>query len=443
GLGTAPLSTQPLELVVDARLLVWTLIASLGAALACSVLPAFRLTGSSEVADLRHQTAGSPRLRLARSLVAAQIAVSMPLLVGAVLFLQTLANLVRVELGFNPSGLSYLRLDPVAAGVPAPEHAAIYQSVLARLRAVPGVRSATLMENVFLSGITSNTGVTIDGERRSLYMNAVGPDFTETLGMRLLAGRAPDARDVAGAPRTAAINEAAARLLFGSASPLGRTVDLGGGSSVEVVGVVSDSLYDGRRADVRPIMFDSALQRPGFGGHHLVIRTAVPVAALESDIRQALAGVHRDLPVPEIRTQAAQVGDSIARERVFTQVLMLFGGFALLLAGLGLHGMTAYAVSRRRSEFGVRVALGARPGQVLWLVLRQVVALAAIGLCAGIPLSLAVAPVVSSVLFGVEPTEAWAVATASVAMLAVAIGSGLVPARRAATMDPLAALRTE
>ena len=442
GLGTAPLSTQPLEVVVDARLVAWTLGVCLVAALACSLLPALRLTRSSAVTYLRHQTAGAPRLLVGRWLVAVQIAVSVPLLVGAALFLQTLANLGRVELGFDPQGLAFFKLDPAATGAPEDQHAAIYRQALERLRAVPGVSSVTLMENVFLSGITSNSSVTVDDERLSLYMNAVGPDFLETMGMRLLAGRVPDERDGPGQPQVAAINEAAARRLFGSTPPLGQSITLGS-RQVEVVGVVSDSLYDRQRSEVRPTMFDSALQRPGFGGHNVVLRTSMAASGLEPLLRQAVADVHRDLPVPEIRTQVAQMQASIVRERVFTQLLTIFGGFALLLASLGLHGVTAYSVSRRRSEIGVRVALGARPGQVLWLILRQVVVLAMAGLALGIPLAVTVAPVVGTLLYGVAPTNAALIASASLVMLAVAVGAGLMPARRAARMDPLSALRTD
>ena len=442
GLGTAPLSTQPLEVVVDAPLVAWTLGVSVVAALACSLLPALRLTRSSAITHLRHQTAGAPRLLVGRWLVAVQIAVSVPLLVGAALFLQTLANLGRVELGFDPQGLAFFKLDPVATGTPEEQHAAIYRQVLERLRAVPGVSSVTMMENVFLSGITSNSSVTVDDERLSLYMNAVGPDFLETMGMRLLAGRVPDERDGPGQPQVAAINETAARRLFGTTPPLGQTITLGS-RQVEVVGVVGDSLYDRQRAEVRPTMFDSALQRPGFGGHNIVVRTSMPAAGLEPLLRQAVAGVHRDLPVPEIRTQVAQMQASIVRERVFTQLLTIFGGFALLLASLGLHGVTAYSVSRRRSEIGVRVALGARPGQVLWLILRQVVVLAVAGLALGVPLAVTVAPVVGTLLYEVAPTNAALIASASLVMLAVAVGAGLMPARRAARMDPLSALRTD
>ena len=173
------------------------------------------------------------------------------------------------------------------------------------------------------------------------------------------------------------------------------------------------------------------------------LRTNVPVEALEPQLRRAVAEVNRDLPVPQVRTQVAQIQDSTIRERVFTEMLMLFGGFALLLACIGLHGVTSYSVARRTSEMGIRLALGAQRRQVLWLVQRQVIVVALAGLAIGVPLALLAAPLVGALLFGVAPTDYQAVVVAGVIMLVVATGAGLMPARRAARMDPLKALRTE
>jgi ABC-type antimicrobial peptide transport system permease subunit len=212
---------------------------------------------------------------------------------------------------------------------------------------------------------------------------------------------------------------------------------------IEIVGVVSDSLYERQRSEVKPTFFDSAFQRPGYGGHTIVFRTSTPVEKLEPLLRHAIASVHRDLPVPEIKTQMAQLRESTMRERVFTGMLTLFGGFALLLASIGLHGVTSYSVARRTSEMGIRLALGAQRGQVLWLVLRQVVLLAVVGLVIGVPLAMLLAPLAGSLLFGVAPTDFVVIGGAALVMLLVASGAGLLPARKAAKMDPLKALRTE
>jgi predicted permease len=445
GLGTAPLATQPLEVTVDLPLIGLTLGASVVAALLFSLLPAIRITRrDAGTADLRQQVVGArtPKLTLGRALVALQIAVSVPLLVGALLLLRTLGNLGRVDLGFDPEGIVFFRLDPASTGAPQSQHAGVYLDLLDRLAAVPGVTSTTLIENALLSGWTSNNRVTVDGREQNLYMNAVGPGFLETMGMRLLAGRAPGVQDGPGSPPVAAINETAARQLFGDGSPMGRTMIVGS-RQVEIVGLVSDSLYDRQRAAVRPTMFDSALQRPGYGGHHVVLRTAVPVESIEAPIRRAVADLHRDLPVPRLQTQRAQMEETTIRERVFAQLLTIFGAFALLLATIGLHGVTSYSVARRTNEIGVRMALGARRQQVLWLIERQVVLLAAVGLTIGVPMAIALAPSVGSLLFGVAPTDAGTIALSGGLMLAVALAAGLLPARRAATLDPLQALRSE
>ncbi len=235
------------------------------------------------------------------------------------------------------------------------------------------------------AGLTSGTSLNIDGTNRQILMNAVGPGFVETMGMRLLGGRSIAFSDVEGAPRVGLVNETAVRTLFGGAWPVGRRVGMGR-AEIEIIGVVSDTRYRDRRTEIQPVLFDSAFQRPGYGGHHVALRTAAALATLEPEIRRTVASVNRQLPVPDLRTQIAEMDETTGRERVFTQVLSVFGGFALLLASIGLYGITAYSVARRTREIGLRVALGSQPGQVLWLFLRQVGWLAVLGISLGIPL---------------------------------------------------------
>ncbi len=443
GLGTAPLSRQPLEVSVDGVLMAGTLALSVLVTVVFSLLPALRLSRAT-THDLKHQVTGAetPKLTLGRVMVAVQVAITLPLLVGAVLFLRTMANLTAVDLGFDPAGIAYFKINP-ATVAPTPEgQALVYQQVVEAVRRVPGVRAATLVENALLSGITSNTGIEIDGRRVSLYINAVGPDYLDTIGVRLLAGRVPGHQDGPGRPRVAAINETGARALFGDGPALGRVIPFSS-YSIEVVGIVADTLYDQPRAPVRPTLFPSALQRPGYNGHHVVVRSGVPAASLEPLLRDAVAGVSRDLPVPEIKTQLAQVRDLTMRERVLTQVLTAFGAFAVLLACIGLNGVTAYAVARRTSEIGVRMALGATPGAVRWMILRQVGRLTIAGLVVGLPLAWWTGPLFGSLLFQVSPTDPRVFAAAAVALMAVALAAAWWPARRAARLDPLRALRSE
>jgi predicted permease len=442
GLGASFLGTLKMEVQVDVRLVAQTVgLASL-AAVIFALLPGLRLTRVDPGAHLKHQAAGatSPKLTLGRALMALQIAVSVPLVVGAALFLRTMFNLGSVDLGFDPRNLVYFRLNPSYSGAMADQTARIYLDVLDRLRAVPGVTAATLIENPLMSGIESNNTMTSDGVSTSVLMNAVGPGFFDTMGMRLIAGRAPDARDTSTRANVGVVNETAVRHLFGGASPVGRMVRMGR-RDVEIIGVVSDSRYQRARSAVAPVLFDAALQRAGFGGHHVVLRTAVPAASLDAAIREAVAGVNRDLPVPDLRTQVAQMEATSARERVFAQLLTIFGAFALLLASIGLYGVTSYSVARRTNEIGVRVALGAKPAQILWLALRQVFLLAGAGLALGVPAALLAARPVASLLYGVSPGDATIVVASAFVMLAVAVAAGLGPSLRAARLDPLIALR--
>jgi hypothetical protein len=298
------------------------------------------------------------------------------------------------------------------------------------------------MENALMGGIVSNGRIEVDGESHMLYRNAVGPAFVETLGVELLAGRVPGRQDGRDAPRVGAVNRTAVREIFHGENPVGRILHVGG-SDVRVIGILEDTPYQTRRAEIPPTLFESALQRAGYGGHHIVLRTNVPAARLEWAVRDVVGRVHPDLPVPELRTQTGIMAESSARERVFTQLLTLFGLFALLLASIGLYGVTSYAVTRRTSEIGVRVAVGARGGQILWMILRQVALLAGIGLVVGVPMSLALGPLVGSLLFGVAPMDPATVALASLTMVGVALGAGLLPALRASRLDALRALRTE
>lgn len=440
-LGPGGVGQGQLQAAFDPWVLAATAVLGMATTVVFGLLPALRLARLDPAAWLKDRGAGasSPRLTTGRFLIALQIAVSVPLVVGAALFLRSMANLGAVELGFDPDGLVSFKVDPGFARVPEEDYPRLYQELLARIQDVPGIRSATLMENTLMSGIVSNTTVSVDDRSVRLFVNAVGPAFVETLGMHLLAGRMPGIQDDLDAPLVGAVNETAVRVLFGGASPVGRMLSVGS-RSYHIIGVVNDTPYRDRREPVPPTLFPSALQRNGWGGHHVVVRTALGPARLEPLIREAVYRVDPALPVPELSTQSALIAQSSAKERVFMQLLTLFGGFALLLAGIGLHGVTSYAVTRRTSEIGVRIAVGARPRQILWLVLRQVVALAMAGLAVGIPLALAVGPLVGSLLFGVVPTSPRMVTAAVAALLGVAAAAGLLPALRAARLDPLVAL---
>jgi hypothetical protein len=262
------------------------------------------------------------------------------------------------------------------------------------------------------------------------------------MGASLLEGRMPGLRDGPDAPPVGVVNQAAIREIFGGRSPVGRTLRTGG-LDVQIVGVVNDMPYRNARDPVPSTLYQSAFQRKPWGGYHVFLRTGTALARLEGPLRAAVAEIDPDIPVPRIRTQTELIAQAGAKERAFTQLLTVFGGFALLLASIGLDGVTSYAVTRRTNEIGVRVAVGATPGEILWMVLRQVVVLAVAGLMVGVPAAMAGAPFVRSLLYGVAPTSPVAIAAAATVMLATAVGAGLLPALRAARLDPLVALRRE
>jgi predicted permease len=443
-LGAGAFGNAELRVSVDPLVIGMSTALGVAATLLFGLLPALRLTRLDPMAWLKDRAAGAsnPRLTVGRVLIAAQVAVSLPLVVGAGLFLETVHHLAGVPLGFDPTGIVEFKMDPGYTKRGEAQYAQLYTEVLARLRQIPGVSSATVMENALMSGVVSNTSIEVDGVRHMLYKNAVGPGFVETLGMRLLEGRMPGLQDAGDAPVVAAVNQAAVKELFGGASPVGLMLRVNH-QDIRIVGVVNDVPYRNQRVPVPPTLYDSALQRNGYGGDEVILRTDVPLALLEPAVREAVSQIDPDLPVPELRTQVGLMAESTARERVFTQLLSVFGAFALLLASIGLHGVTSYSVTRRTSEIGVRIAVGARPVQIVWMVLRQVVILAGIGLILGIPASLAAGPLVRSLLYGVAPTDLVVISAAALVMLSVALAAGLLPARRAARLDALVALRTE
>jgi predicted permease len=443
-LGSGAFGDIEIQVSLDLQGFALAVMLAAVATIASGLLPAIRLSGIDPIGWLRKQGSGgtTPRLRAGRMLIAVQIAVSVPLVVGAILFLSTLANLGSVQLGFDPRGVVSFQVDPSYTRLLQEQHPRLYQALLARVQQVPGVRSVTLVENAPMSGIVSNSSIDVDGKSVTLYRNAIGPAFLETMGATLLEGRMPGVQDSQDAPPVGVVNQAAVREIFGGASPVGRTLRTGG-VDVQIVGVVNDMPYRNRRDPVPSTLYQSAFQRSAWGGYHVFVRTAAPLARLEGPLRAAVADIDADIAVPHIRAQTQIIAQASAKERVFTQLLTIFGGFALLLASIGLHGVTSYAVTRRTSEIGVRLAVGATPRQILWMVLRQVIVLAGVGLVVGVPAAIAGAPLVGSLLYGVEPTSPAVVTAAATVMLVVAVAAGLVPALRAAQLDPLVAVRTE
>ncbi|HTM24244.1 MAG TPA: ABC transporter permease [Vicinamibacterales bacterium] len=444
--GAGPIA---MTLSADWRTLAVTAAVACAATVLFGVLPSVRLVRRDITPAMKSAVAvgaGPPRLRSATILMAAQVAVSVPLIAGAAIFLQTMHNLQRVDLGFNPDRLVSFRIDPSLSGYERARVAQTFELTLDRVRAVPGVSAATLVGEPLLAGSSSNTTVTReDGTTADVYFNRIGPDYFATMGIPLIAGRPIDERDRLGAPRVVVINESAARTLFGAASPLGRHFRMFN-VETEVAGVARDTKYDSLRKAPPPAIFLAYAQTVTpltLGAMYVVARTTAAPAALMGALRGVVSDVDRDVPVSRMKTQTEQIQETLGTELAFTRLLVTFGAFALFLACIGLHGLTAYSVARRTSEIGLRIALGAQRGNVLWLILRQAVVVTAIGLAAGIPMTIAGTRAVAAVLYGVRPADPLSLSAAVGLMSAVTALAAYLPAHRAARLDPLTALRAE
>jgi predicted permease len=402
-------------------------------------IPAVRAMSADPASQLsaRGQGGSANRFRLGRFLIASQIAISVPLVVGAGLFLETLGNLTSIDLGFDPTNLIIFGVDAGHATRDRDEQVVIYHRVLDDLEALNGVQSVSIVENVLVSGWESNSSATVDGESVMLDMNAVSPDFLETMGIELITGRMVDESDGPDQRRVVVVNETAARETFGG-NAVGRTFTMND-REVDVVGVVSDTKYSSLKVDVEPGFIDSWRQRTPYTVN-FVIRTERSKAEMEPIIRRLVSDADPRLPVTRFRSQGDELESQATRERVFAQLLTLFGGFALLLSCIGLHGVMSFAVAQRRSEMGVRLALGAAPASIVRMVLSQVVRLTVIGLAIGLLLAWRVSPVVDSMLFGVEPGDGRTMVIAAALMAVVALVAGFMPAWKASRVDPLKSL---
>jgi predicted permease len=439
-----------LDLSIDGQLIAAAVITSLMAALLFSAAPALRTARGRISPVLKQVAAGAntPRFNAGRILMVVQVAISLPLLVGAALFLRTIHNLAEVDLGFNPARLLLFRVDPALNGYDMMRVERLYGQLLQRLDAIPGVESATLTDIVLLSRLQNNWTFLVPGsEPKNVKFARVGPAYFETFGIPTVTGRTIGVQDHSRAPRVAVVNEAAARALFGDGPAVGRTLTMQSDQPAvfQIVGIVKDSRYTSPRDSMPPTVYlpyaQTTLGR--LGPMTVAIRSALPPSGLSEAVRAAMADVDRDVPIMDPKTQLAQLNETLSTERTFMRLLVAFGAFALILASIGLYGVTAYSVVRRTSEIGVRVALGARQIDVLRLILRQVLGITLVGVAIGVPAAIAAAQLVRASLFGVGPADPISVVGAALVMVVVAMSAGFFPARRAARLDPLVALHCE
>jgi predicted permease len=453
-------SQNPLQidLSADLRVLAFTAGIAILTGILFGLAPALQATGISSTQFLKENArgaiAGSSRFRLSKLLVAAQVMLSLVLLAGAGLFLGTIRNLLTLDAGFNPQNVLLVQTDTLAR-VPKEQRNDLYRTILERLRAIPGVNAASTSMITPISYRGWNDVVFPEGYRSEsqkdtlTYFNRISPDYFRTMGTALLMGRDFNEHDTTGSPNVMIIGESAARRFFSGTNPVGKTIALGViekpgvRENYQVIGVAKDSKYLTLREETRLTAYLSAEQDPDPPSSiSFEVRSNLSPNSLTPLIRQTLTEVNRDLSV-EFRSFETQVNDSLLQERTVALLSSFFGALALLLAAIGLYGVTSYSVTRRKSEIGIRMAVGATQQSVVWLVLRDVAILLGIGGIFGVAASLGSGRLVSSLLYGVTPSDPVNLAIAFL-VLATATGiAGYLPARRASRLDPMAALREE
>jgi predicted permease len=399
-----------------------------------------RVEVNDALKDGSRGTAGLSKLRLGRLLVVVQVGLSVFLLAGAGLCVKTFTNLRDMPLGFQPKGVVQFSLDPPRLSYPPERERVLPARLQERLRAIPGIQSATFSGSSDYVLIAGGTVVSL----------GIGSGFFETMGIPILQGRALDEHDQASGLRAVVVNQQFVQAVFHGKNALGGTFNAGPDhTTYEIVGVCADWRVDRFRSGITPAFYRALRQEPYAGSIDFRIKVA-PGAELIEQVRDAVRSVDPKLVVADVHTEVEQIGNAMAPQRFMASLAEVFGALALLLASIGIYGVMAYAVARRTNEIGIRTALGARPGGVAWLVLRETLLLAAAGIALGLPALLGVSPVLdhflgtewrSGFLDGLKPNDPAVITLAALVLGSAALLAGYIPARRAASIDPMSALR--
>jgi predicted permease len=443
---------QTLRADPDLRVLLFTAAVSALTGLVFGLLPAAQATSPALTAALKDERSagGSPsHLRFRKSLVVAQVALSLVLLVGAGLFARSLINLRTLDPGFNVENVLTVQVDPSLVGQSREQTIALFDRLRDELSSLPGVAAAGFAEIPVMTRSRALATVQVDGytptegENMNPWLNIVTPGYFEALDMPIVRGRAFTSLDVDGGARVAVINETMAQYFFKDGDPIGRRFGLGRDTptSIEIVGVVRDGKFESMRQEPARFFYLPHSQAPELGGMALYLRSSLGPDQLAPLVREAVARVDPKLPLFGLRTFESVVGESLFVDRMISALSAAFGLLATLLAAVGLYGVMSYSVARRTREIGVRLALGAERPRVLWMVLKEVLVVAVIGVAVGLPASLGLGRYVTSLLFGLSPSDPPTLVVATLVIGLVAMAAGFVPARRAATLDPVVALR--
>ena len=442
------------DLTLDWRVLLFTLGLAVAACLLFGLAPAVRATaadpGATMKAGCRGTTDGHERFTLRRALVVVQVALSLVLVVGALLFARSLQNLLHTDPGFRQHGVLIANMDVRRANVAPESRRAVYAAIVERLRNIPGAIDAVEAFIVPISGSGWNNRIVVDGARRqgTVNFNSVGAGFFRAMGTPFVAGRDFSAADTPQSPRVAVVNESFAKRDFPRGQALGRSfqIEQDGGKRSEtyqVIGIVKDTKYSDIREDFPPIAYLAIDQEErDFPFLSVVIRSDAGLAAVASGATRALAEVNPAILV-QYQTMAAQVRNSLTRERLMATLSGFFGTLAALIATIGLYGVMSYVVAQRRVEIGIRMALGATGESVTALIVREAGVLVAAGLIVGYGLAVMAARSAGSMLYGLQPWDPAALVAAGLGLAAVAGFASWLPARRAARLEPTAALRQD
>jgi predicted permease len=438
----------------DVRILLFALGLTFLTALVFGLAPALRASRPDLAHTLKDAVgtiAGSGgSLFLRKGLVTAQVALSFLLLFGAGLFVRSLQNLKAKDTGFRDlDNLVTFQVSPALSGYDAPRVVHFYGELLQNIRALPGVRSAALAAVALLRGDEWDNQTMVegyeakDGEDMQAFMNALSPGYFQTMGIPILEGRDFDQRDIKKDSKVAIVNQRFARHFFGDRSAIGRHIGQRGPRSkldIEIVGVAADTLYEGPREGVRRQVFI-----PQWGNNTVAFyaRAGMSSTSAFAALRNEVTKLDASLPVYQMKTLAAQLDETLLTERLIALLSAGFGLLATLLASVGLYGVMAFAVARRTKEMGLRMALGAQRGAVIWLVMKEVLLLLAIGLGIALPAAMGLGKYVAGQLYGIKPSDPWIGGATILLLSLVAAAAGWIPAHRASRIDPILALRYE
>ena len=443
-----------LDLSLDVRVLGFTFLLSLMTGILFGLAPALNASKPDLVTMIKEETArfgrGVGRFGLRNILVVTQVALSLLLLVGAGLFVRTLQNLRGLDLGFNSRNVLFLSVDLPKQGYTTEQSLEFYRQMIERAGSLPGVRSAAWASVPPVNAGGSRATLAIEGytpqpdEDMEFNFLTIGPGYFQTLGFPIVRGREFNEQDKIGSPGGFIINETMARRYFPDEDPVGKRLSMSGpeGPFLDIVGVVADSKYRSMREAPRPSYY-IPVSRLNFMRMVLHVRTDGDPRTLIAAIRNEMRALDKDLPIYNIKTLSDQLDQALAEERLATTLSTLFALLALVLAAIGIYGVMAYSVGRRTREIGIRMALGAQKSDVLSLVLRESLVLVLIGVAIGLGATFYVMRSMESLLYGVSATDPITLVVISLLLVSVALAAAYLPARRAAKIDPMTALRYE